>query len=202
MKNARPPVVALVCSAGGLDSLRRVLSKLPPDFGAATIVLQHQPPHQTSHLAVLLARSCALRVSVAAQGDALEAGHVYVVPPGKHALVTREARVALILSDGTPAYRPSADLLLTSLALSLGAEAIAVVLSGRGHDGATGATAVHDFGGRTIAADRESSQHYDMPAAAIGRDDAVDEVLPVDDIAARLVALIASPAKSSATLGE
>lgn len=87
--------------------------------------------------------------------------------------------------------------MLTSLALNVGARTIAVILSGGGNDGATGAVAVHDFGGRVIAADRMSSAHFAMPAAAIGRDDAVDLVLPVQDIAEAIAAMVPRPIQPS-----
>ena len=185
-----PTVVALVCSAGGLDALKVILSGLPADFPASVIVLQHARPDQPSHLVRILARFCNLPITDASTGTELRAGHALVVPPGEHALVTTDNRVALVLSNGTPPYRPSADLLLSSLAIVAGPRTIAVVLSGSGHDGATGACAVHDFGGIVLASDAASSAHFAMPSAAIERDDAVDYVLPVEKIAPALIALV------------
>lgn len=187
---AGPPLVALICSAGGLRALRSVLSGLPSDLRAAVIVLQHQQPDRPSHLAEILGRGCTLPVALAEPNIELVAGRVVVVPPGTHALVTADNRLALIASDGPPPYRPSGDLLLTSLALMAGSRTIAVILSGGGNDGATGATAVHQFGGYVIASDETTSEHFRMPAAAIGRDGAVDFILPTDDIAGRLVSLV------------
>ncbi len=184
--------MSLVCSAGGLPALISVLSPLPADFQAAVIVLQHQAPDRPSYLADILSRNCALPVSFARHGAALRAGTVAVVPPGKHALVTVGNRVALITTDHSATYRPSADLLLTSLALVAAHRTIAVILSGGGSDGATGAVAVHDFGGTVIAADKASSAHFAMPEAAIGRDDAVNYVLPVSEISALLISLTRS----------
>jgi len=184
-----PPIVALVCSAGGLQALISVLRPLPADFPAAVIALQHQSPDKPSYLADILARNCALPVSAARHDAALRAGTVVVVPPGKHALVTVGNRLALISTDHAPPYRPSADLLLTSLALVAARRTIAVILSGGGSDGATGAVAVHDFGGTVIAADKASSAYSGMPESATGRDDAVDYVLPVGDIPALLISL-------------
>ena len=185
---ARPPIVALVCSAGGLQALTSVLRPLPEAFPAAVIALQHHSPDKPSYVAELLAPKCRLRFSPAHQGTALRAGTVVVVPAGKHALVTQGDRLALIRADHSP-YRPSADLLLTSLALVAARRTIAVILSGRGSDGATGAVAVHGFGGTVIAADKASSAYSGMPEAAISRGDAVDHVLPVGEIAALLISL-------------
>lgn len=186
---AGPPVVALVCSAGGLHALISVLGPLPADFPGTIIVLQHQSPDRPSYLADILARNCALPVAAACHGAPLRAGTVAVVPPGKHALVTTGNRLALISSNHPPPYRPSADLLLTSLALVAARRTIAVILSGGGSDGATGAVALHDFGGTVIAADKASSAYFAMPEAAISRDDAVDYVLPAGDIPALLISL-------------
>jgi len=186
-----PPVVALVSSAGGLDAVERVLKALPPDFPGALIVLQHQSPDRVSHLPEILARNCCFPVHTAGEGTPLAAGKVYVVPPGQHAVVTTANTTALIATDSHwPSYRPSADLLLTSLALTAGDRAIAVVLSGSGHDGATGASALHHFGGTVIASDRQSSTHFDMPEASIQRDGAVDYIMPVEDIPALLLKLL------------
>lgn len=177
-----------MCSAGGLQALISVLRPLPAGFPAAVIVLRHQSPDRVSYLAEILARNCALRVSAARHGAMLRAGEVVVVPPGKHALVTVGNRLALIGTDHSLTARPSADLLLTSLALVAARRTIAVILSGGGSDGATGAVAVHDFGGTVIAADRGSSAYFGMAEAAIGRD-AVRHVLPTAEIPAMLISL-------------
>jgi two-component system chemotaxis response regulator CheB len=184
------PIVALVCSAGGIDALTRVLAPLPGDLPAAIIVLQHLSPDFHSELAALLDTRTALAVTVVTDGAVLTPGQVLVAPSGEHALVTGEQSLALIPSGATPPYRPSADLLLTTLAVTCGARAIAVVLSGRGNDAATGASAVHRFGGTVIASTALSSTQASMPQATIDRDDAVDHVVPLDDIAALLRTLI------------
>lgn len=187
------PIVALVCSAGGIDALTRVLAPLPSDLPAAVIVLQHLSPDHHSELATLLDARTALPVATATDGAALRAGQILVAPAGEHALITGEQSIALIRSGGLPPYRPSADLLLTTLAVTSGARVIAVVLSGRGNDAATGASAVHRFGGTVIASTALTSTQASMPQAAIDRDGAVDHVVPLDDIAALLLALTTAP---------
>jgi two-component system chemotaxis response regulator CheB len=184
------PVVALVASAGGLDAVSRVLGALPESCGAAVVVLIHQAPDRASELVELLGRCSALPVVAAENGGVLRAGRVIVAPPGKHLLVTPAMCCALIASGAAPPSRPSADLLLTTLALAAGTRAIAVVLSGGGHDGATGATAIHAFGGTVVATDEVSSSSFAMPQAAIARDDAVDHVVALDDVAALLASLV------------
>ncbi|MGH3941071.1 MAG: chemotaxis protein CheB [Pseudonocardiaceae bacterium] len=185
----RLPVVALVCSHGGLNALIHVLSPLRTDFPGAVIVLQHHSPTTESALAQILGRNTTLPVSWAHDGAPLIPGRVIVAPPGSHTLVTGCRTIALIQSGERPPYRPSADLLLTTLALAMGPQAIAVVLSGYGVDGATGATAIHRFGGQVIASDAATSEIFSMPEATITRDNAIDHVLAVREIAELLTEL-------------
>jgi two-component system, chemotaxis family, protein-glutamate methylesterase/glutaminase len=187
------PVVVLSCSAGGLPALQTVLAPLPADLPAAVIIVQHMPPDSSSLLPTILGRSTDLTVKWAEEGDSLRAGTALAAPPGQHVLVTKDEIVALIPSGSVPPYRPSADLLLTTLALAAGRRVIAVTLSGHGKDAATGATAVHRFGGTVIACSPETSAWDSMPGATIGRDDITDHVVPLDDMAALLLALTTTP---------
>lgn len=187
------PIVALVGSAGGVEAVMRILGRLPAGFPASFVVLIHLQPERTSHLAEIISRECALPVLAAEDGLPLLPGQVIVVPRGTHLLITPDDRVpktSLIVSGAYPPSRPSADLLLATLATAVGARAIAVILSGGGHDGATGATAIHTFGGTVLATDETSSRHYSMPLAAIERDEAVDRILPLDEIASALEELV------------
>ena len=149
----RFPVVALVASAGGLDALSRVLAPLPADLPAAVLVALHQDPAQPSVLAALLRRRTRLLVEVAGDRAGLRPGLALVVPPGCHLLVTAEARIGLIDSGALPPARPSADLLLATLAVTCGARALAVVLTGTGHDGQAGVRAIAHCGGTVLAQD-------------------------------------------------
>jgi two-component system chemotaxis response regulator CheB len=190
----KAPVVALVCSTGGLDAIIRILGQLTDDFPAAVIVLRHHSPQAKNQLAKILAPRTRLPVAVVGDGDPLLAGHVFVAPAGYHTLVTDDDRLILIVSGDRPPYRPSADLLLTTLAVTVGPRAIAVVLSGYGNDGATGATAVHRLGGVVIASDEASSEVFAMPHATINRGEIIDHVVDVDHIAALLTALVTQAA--------
>ena len=185
-------VIALVASAGGLDAVSTVLSGLAADLGAAVIVLIHQEPHRENALVYLLGRRSSLPVAAAEDGGRLRAGHVVVAPPGKHTLVTPRHTTALIVSGATPPSRPSADLLLTTLAIACGARATAAVLSGAGHDGATGATAVHHFGGTVLASTEASSQYFSMPRATIERDHVIDGVVALEEMAQALSTIVSS----------
>jgi two-component system, chemotaxis family, protein-glutamate methylesterase/glutaminase len=184
------PVVALVASAGGLDAVSRILRPIPDGWPASVVVLIHQEPARMSRLVQILGHRCSLPVVEARHGVELRPGCVSVVPPGKHLLIKPGPRTVLIASGEYPPNRPSADLLLATLATALGRRAFAVILSGGGHDGATGATAVHACGGTVLATDEASSISYSMPLAAIQRDAAVDHIVPLDEVADLLNQLI------------
>lgn len=186
-------IVALVCSAGGLDALSSVLSPLPAQLPAAVIVLQHSDPEHHSALAAILDRRTDLPVAPAQEGDLLMPGRVLVAPSGRHTLITAASKIALIPSGTRPPYRPSADLLLSTLAIAAGPRVIAVVLTGQGNDAATGATAVHHFGGTVIATSAETSTRPAMPLATTTRTNITDHVVALNDVPALLIALALTP---------
>lgn len=186
-------IVALVSSAGGLEATSSVLADLPADFGAPILVLQHSSPDHETRLPAILQHHTPLSVAIAQDGAPLKANHVHVAPPGCHTLVTPEQRLSLIESGAFPPSRPSADLLLTTLAMAADERAIAVVMTGEGHDAATGATAIHKHGGIVITTDEETSGNFSMPAATIARDQIVDAIVPVPELAQRLIELAHLP---------
>jgi two-component system, chemotaxis family, protein-glutamate methylesterase/glutaminase len=178
----RFPVVALVTSAGGLDALTRVLAPLPADLPAAVLVAQHLDPDRMSHLTAILAERTALRVGEAVDGDELVPGVALVVPAARHLLVTSAARIGLLDTGDLPPARPSADLLLATLAVTCGPRALAVVLTGKGSDAQAGIRAIAHCGGTVFAQDEGTSAHFGMPGAAIGTG-LVHAVLPLAGIA-------------------
>jgi two-component system chemotaxis response regulator CheB len=184
------PVIALVGSAGAHTAVWTILAGLPQGFGASVIVLIHQEPQRRSRLAEVTDRRCGLPVANAEHDARLTPSSVVVVPSGCHLLVAPGDRTVLIVSGAVPPSRPSADLLLATMAVALGPRAIAVVLSGGGHDGATGATAIHRCGGTVIATDAASSKIDSMPRATTERDDQIDHVVAIDEVAALLVDLV------------
>jgi two-component system chemotaxis response regulator CheB len=188
-------VIALVGSAGGLAAVSEVLSGLPTGLDAAVIVLLHQEPERENKLVEILAGRSRLPVDAARDQAPLRAGTVVVAPPGKHVLVAAGPVVRLIASGASPPSRPCADLLLATLATVCGPRATAVVLSGGGHDGATGATAVHDFGGTVLASSELTSQYFSMPRATIERG-SVDGIVPLAELAALLVSGAATAGES------
>jgi two-component system, chemotaxis family, protein-glutamate methylesterase/glutaminase len=196
------PVVVLACSTGGLDALSVLLGRLPPEFPAAVLVVRHMAPNAPGMLPEILNGRTALKVTSATTGAVLEPGSVLVGPPGEHMLARADGTLLLIPAGEAPPYRPSADLLLATLAVTAGPRVIAVVLSGGGNDAATGATAVHSQGGLVIAADPESARISAMPQASIDRGNIVDQVVPTDDIADLLVALTTVDGGSAGRRGD
>jgi len=188
-------VVALVASAGGLEALSEVLAGLPAAFPAAVLVLQHLESGRESRLPEILGRRTPLAVRAAADGDALCAGTVYVAPSGRHLRITAGRTLALTDTPLVNYSRPSADVLLDSLAAA-GAPVIAVVLTGRGRDGAAGSVHVLRGGGTVLAQDQATSLHFGMPGAA-ARAGGVSEVLALADIAPRLLQLLTMEAASA-----
>lgn len=183
------PVLALVSSVGGLAALAAVLEPLPADFPAAVIAMQHTDPTHPSELPRLLDRQTALSVRPAVSGAQLTPGVVEVPPAGRHLLVSPDARVHLIATGQIPPARPSADLLLSTLAVALGPRAVAVVLTGSGHDASLGVQAITLFGGACFMQDEASSVQYGMPGAATAAGD-YGPPLPLDEIAAVLMTLL------------
>jgi len=181
------PVVALVASAGGVEALTRLLAALPPDLPAAILVALHISPDRPSQLVSIFGRHAALPIRLAEDRTSLRPGVVLVAPPGRHLLVTSDLRVGLIATGDAPPSRPSADLLLATLAVSRGPRALAVVLTGLGHDGQAGVRAVAHCGGTVLAQDSATSAHFAMPAAAVATG-VVRHVLPLDELAPAIVA--------------
>jgi len=145
-----PSVVALVASAGGVRALGAVVSRLPASLDAAVVIVLHLARERRSLLAEILDRTSALPVHEAREGEPVEAGNVYVAPPDAH-LVVRDGSIVLDHSAPVRFLRPSADMLLESLAAAYGDRCVAVILSGTGSDGAAGAAAIRAAGGTVIA---------------------------------------------------
>ncbi|WP_433200513.1 chemotaxis protein CheB [Dactylosporangium sp. CS-047395] len=181
------PVVAIIASAGGVEALLRVLEPLPEDLPAAVLVALHQFPHRVNELARVLGRRTRLPLTLAEPDALMRPGTVLVVPPGRHLIVTSRARIGLIETGALPPPRPSGDLLLATLAVTCGPRALAVVLTGGGHDAQAGVRAVVHCGGTVLAQDEDTSKVFAMPAAAISTGK-VSQILAVDDIAAAIVA--------------
>ena len=182
-------LVVLAASTGGPPALERVFSGLPSDVNAAYMVVQHLPAGFTASFAKRLARISGFSVTEGSQGQRVEAGVGYLAPHGTHMLVHREGTrlPSMSLLDAPPIHgvRPSADPLFESAAAAFGSNAIGVVLTGMGQDGAAGMRAIRDAGGRTIVQDEESSVVWGMPGATV-RQGAAQTVVPLDRVAAEI----------------
>jgi two-component system chemotaxis response regulator CheB len=165
-------VVAIGISTGGPNSLEYMLSHLPADFPAATLVVQHMPAGFTETFARRLNDSCALEVKEAQSGDLLSAGRVLVCPGDRHMRVRRMPLGDVVVLSDDPKFnghRPSVDVLFRSVAQEFGADSIGLLMTGMGEDGAEGLGIMKASGALTIAQDENSCVVFGMPRAAIER---------------------------------
>lgn len=183
-----PPLVAIGASTGGPPALVEVLSKLPADFAAAVLIVQHIGEGFDHTLAQWLDEECALPVRVARDGEVLVAGTIRVGPVGYHLTVGHAGQVVLDSDVTVDGHRPSVTRLFNSVAAQAARRTLGVLLTGMGRDGASGLLALRKAGGRTVAQDEDSSVVYGMPRAAAELG-AAEEVLPLSAIGARLLRL-------------
>lgn len=179
-------LIAIAASTGGPAALQRVLAGLPRDFAAPVLVVQHIAPGFVDGLCTWLKASCDLRVRIAVAGARLEPRTVYLAPDDRHLGVGGDATVQLSAAPPIGGFRPSANFLFDSAARSFGASTVAVILTGMGSDGVQGLRSVHEAGGHVLAQDESSSVVFGMPGEAV-RAGVVDAVLPIGEIAPRLV---------------
>ena len=191
---ASPPEMVLIgVSTGGPAALARLLPLLPKDLGVPIALVQHMPPIFTQSLAESLSSKCGLRVREAADGDKLEPGLVLIAPGGRHMRLAPcpGALARAQITDDPPENncRPAVDYLFRSAANTFPGRAMAVILTGMGNDGTLGLRLLRRHGCFTIAQDEASSVVFGMPKSAIEAG-VVDLVLPLDAIAARILAVV------------
>ena len=177
-------VVGLGASAGGLEALRPLIADLRPTGKTAFIVAQHMSPQHMSLLTDLLSRDAKIPVTTANHNEIVVCDHVYVCPPNRDISV-RDGQLVLVKPANEIGPKPSVDALLHSLADSYADNAVAVVLSGTGSDGAHGCRAVKAAGGLVIVQAYDEAKHDGMPSAAV-RSGSVDLQLGIVDIAHHL----------------
>ena len=184
------PIIAIGASTGGTEAVRVVLESMPPD-APPIVVTQHIPAAFSGPFAARMDRCSAMRVCEARDGQPIQSGHVYIAPGSHHLLVMWDgARHVCRLHDGPPVnrHKPSVDVLFRSMAAHVGVATIAALLTGMGDDGARGLLELRQAGASTLVQDENSSVVWGMPGAAwkLG---AASELLPLDQIAARLLLL-------------
>jgi two-component system chemotaxis response regulator CheB len=184
-------IVVVGASTGGTEALRVFLQGLPLD-SPGMVVVQHMPENFTSAFAERLDGVCEVTVKEARSNDTVIRGHVLIAPGNKHTLLKRSgARYFVEVRDGplVSRHRPSVDVLFRSAARYAGKNAIGVILTGMGDDGARGMEEMKEAGAYNIAQDEATSVVFGMPNEAIKRK-AVEKVLPLDRIAGHMLSLI------------
>lgn len=181
-------VVVIGASTGGTEALRTLLSRLPA-HAPPIVIVQHMPGAFTGAFAQRLNAFSRIEVREACDGDLLSTGVALVAPGGRHIELVQSGRhVRIRMQDGPPVsgHRPSVDVLFESAASVLGDRGVGVLLTGMGSDGARGMLHMHLQGAHTIAQDEASCVVYGMPREAVELG-AVDQVLPLERIAAALI---------------
>jgi two-component system, chemotaxis family, protein-glutamate methylesterase/glutaminase len=176
--------VVLGASTGGTQAIEHVLTAMPGDSPGIAIVL-HMPEKFTAMYAQRLDGLCAMHVREARDGDRLERGVVLIAPGGKHMQLRKAGgQYFAVIVDGPPVnrHKPSVDVLFRSAAECAGADALAIILTGMGDDGARGMKALHDRGARTIAQNEDTCVVFGMPKEAIALG-AVDDVMAIGQVA-------------------
>lgn len=184
---ARPParMVAVAASTGGPVALQQLFGHLPDDLPVPIVVVQHITLGFTAGLVASLRIGSPLPIRIAADGELLQPGTVYVAPDDHHLTVTRAGRARLRDDPPVSGFRPSATVLFSSLAAAYGKRGIAVVLTGMGTDGLSGLHEVHEAGGCILAQDEATSVVFGMPGAAVAAGIA-DVSAPIAELAGHI----------------
>ncbi|RKU01875.1 chemotaxis response regulator protein-glutamate methylesterase [Burkholderia sp. Nafp2/4-1b] len=186
-------LIIIGASTGGTEAIREVLTPLPPD-APAVLIAQHMPPGFTKSFAQRLNGLCRIAVKEAEHGERVLPGHAYIAPGHAHLLLARSgANYIAQLSDEPPVnrHRPSVDVLFRSAAQHAGKNAIGVILTGMGRDGAAGLLDMKRAGAHTFAQDEASCIVFGMPREAIALGGA-DEIAPLAEMSRRVMARLAT----------
>jgi two-component system, chemotaxis family, protein-glutamate methylesterase/glutaminase len=196
-------IIAIGASTGGTEAIKDVLVQLPADT-PGILITQHIPKAFSTPFAKRMNACCQMTVYEAEDGQQILPGHVYIAPGDRHLLLVRDgARYVCKLDDGPPVnrHKPSVDVLFRSVAQQAGFNAIGVILTGMGKDGALGLKEIRDAGGPTIAQDEATSVVWGMPREAVMIGGAV-QTLGLQDIPARIRALADSMDVTRAVAGQ
>jgi two-component system chemotaxis response regulator CheB len=183
-------VIAVGASTGGTEALKDFLMRLPADC-PGIVVVQHMPEKFTRAFADRLDGLCTVRVKEAEDGDRVLAGHALIAPGGYHMRLTRTGATYLVKLNQDPPvnrHRPSVDILFSSCREAAGANAVGVIMTGMGDDGARGLLEMRRAGARTLAQDEATSVVFGMPKAALEMH-AAERALPLSQLADAALAL-------------
>ncbi len=184
-------VIAIGASTGGTEAIRRVISAFPANMPGIVIV-QHMPPGFTKHFSDNLNEICEMDVQEAKTGDRVMPGRVLIAPGGKHMTVRRSGGIYLVdcqEGENVNGHCPSVDVLFHSVARYVAGNAVGVILTGMGGDGAEGLLAMRQAGARTIAQDEATCVVFGMPKVAIDRG-GVEKIGPLDTIPQMIVSTL------------
>lgn len=184
-------VIAVGASTGGTEALKVMLMQMPPN-SPGMVIVQHMPANFTTAFAERLNDLCQISVREAKDGDRLSSGLALIAPGNYHMLLRRSGAVYYVeIKTGPMVHhqRPAVDVLFKSTAQYAGANAIGVILTGMGADGAAGLLEMKNMGAGTIAQDENSCVVFGMPKEAI-KLGAVDKILPIDQIAAQIIRMV------------
>lgn len=189
MARTTDQVVAIGTSTGGTQALEAVLTRLPAT-SLGIVIVQHMPEKFTAMFAARLNDLCQVEVREAQNGDRVIPGRALIAPGGRHMMLKRSgAQYVVDVVDGplVNRHKPSVDVLFRSVAKYAGANALGIIMTGMGDDGARGLKEMHDAGARTIAQDEASCVVFGMPKEAI-KLGAADRVMPLDQIPPAIIA--------------
>ncbi|MCP5158104.1 MAG: chemotaxis response regulator protein-glutamate methylesterase [Gammaproteobacteria bacterium] len=184
-------IIAIGASTGGTEAIKEVLIRLPQQC-PGVVITQHIPEAFSGPFARRMDSVSALSVCEAQDGQQVMPGHAYIAPGDRHLMLVRDgARYVCRLSDGPPVnrHRPSVDVLFRSVAAHAGLNAVGVILTGMGDDGAQGLKEIHEAGAPTIAQDEQTSVVWGMPGQAV-KLGGVDKILPLEAISAQIMRLV------------
>jgi two-component system chemotaxis response regulator CheB len=192
-------IIAIGASTGGTEAIKEVLIELPANC-PGIVITQHIPESFSKPFAERMNSCSALTVFEATDGQQILAGHVYIAPGDRHMVIERSgARYVCRLHDGPPVnrHRPSVDVMFRSIALNVGANALGVLLTGMGCDGAHGLKEMHEAGSPTIIQDEKTSVVWGMPGEAY-KLGVVDKIEPIDKIAGCILKILHKMEKTGA----
>lgn len=190
-------LLVIGASTGGTEAIREILQRFPPD-SPAILIAQHMPGGFTKSFAERLNKLCSITVKEAEDGERILPGHAYIAPGTHHLKVVKNgANYVCRLDNGEPVngHKPSCDVLLMSAAQNAGKNAVGVILTGMGRDGANGLLKMKEAGSYTIAQDEKTSIVFGMPKEAVELGAAVD-VLPLQSIAEKSMKAIAESGRT------